>query len=286
MCRSRLVSPSRTAYLRPAGTAAGGGPGAGYGEPMSSPPASESSPLGPDRSPPASESSPAAPMRVLPAPSAVLLDLDGTLVDTVSTRTQAWLAALAEFGIGAERELVEAMIGVDGRRLARDVGEHAGVPMKRERASQIDARHGEIYAQLNTDPRPLPGVRELVSALEAAGVPWAIATSSGDASQVTASVSALELFTEPTVVDGSHVENGKPEPDLFLLSAERLAVDDTSRCWCVGDATWDMAAAVAAQMVPVGVTAGSAVDARRLRAAGAVRVVATLADLLPLPVAG
>ncbi len=222
-------------------------------------------------------------MSPLPAPSAVLFDLDGTLVDTVPTRTNAWLLAFAEHGIPADREHVAAMIGVDGRRLAREVAEHAGVPMKRERASQIDAMHGEIYGQLNTSPRPLPGVRELVSALEAAGVPWAIATSSGDAGQVRASVAALELAAEPTVIDGSHVENAKPEPDIFLLSAERLGVEDTSRCWCVGDATWDMTAAVAAGMVPVGVTAGSAVDPRQLRVAGAVTVVATLAELLPLP---
>lgn len=223
------------------------------------------------------------PMAVLPAPSAVLFDLDGTLVDTVATRTQAWMAALAEYGVAADRAFLEAMIGIDGRRLARDVAEHSGVPMKRERAKDIDSRHGEIYAQLNTDPRPLPGVDEIVSALEAAGVTWAIATSSGDANQVTASVAALKLRTEPTVIDGSHVEHAKPEPDLFLLAAKRLGVDDASRCWCVGDATWDMQAAVAAEMVPIAVTAGSAVDARQLRAAGAATVVGILTDLLPLP---
>lgn len=222
-------------------------------------------------------------MPSLPRPSAVLFDLDGTLVDTVPTRISAWQQALAEHGVVADREVLAPMIGIDGRRLAREVAEANGVPMRVERAAAVDARHGEIYESINTDPKPLPGVAELVSALEAAGVPWAIATSSGNAGQVSASVGALELDSEPTIVDGSHVENAKPEPDLFLEAAKQLGVTDVARCWCVGDATWDMAAAVAAGMVPVAVTAGSAVGARQLRMAGAAVVVPTLADLLPLP---
>ena len=222
-------------------------------------------------------------MSSLLTPSAVLFDLDGTLVDTVPTRIDAWMAALAENGVTADRDLVAAMIGSDGRRLAREVAEHAGIPMKPARAVEVDARHGEIYERLNTDPEPLPGVGELISALETTGIRWGIATSSGNARQVTASVAALRLAASPTVVDGSHVDHAKPAPDLFLLAAERLGVEDLAACWCVGDATWDMAAAVAAGMVPIGVTAGSAVDARALRTAGAVTVVATLADLLPLP---
>lgn len=222
-------------------------------------------------------------MPSLPRPSAVLFDLDGTLVDTVPTRIAAWRQALAEHGVAADGDLLASMIGIDGRQLAREVAEASGVPMRIERAAEVDARHGEIYQVLNTDPTPLPGVAELVFALEEMGVPWAIATSSGNAGQVTASVAALRLAEEPTIVDGSHVEHAKPEPDLFLEAAKRLRVEEPSRCWCVGDATWDMAAAVAAGMVPVGITAGSAVDARALRMAGAVVVVPTLADLLPLP---
>ena len=85
------------------------------------------------------------------------------------------------------------------------------------------------------------------------------------------------------IVDGSNVEHAKPAPDLFRLAAERLGVDDVARCWCVGDATWDVLAALAAGMVPVGVTAGSAVSDRELLAAGAALVVGSLADLVALP---
>jgi HAD superfamily hydrolase (TIGR01509 family) len=213
----------------------------------------------------------------LPRPAAVLFDLDGTLIDTVETRITGWLDTLAEAGIPTTRAVLAPLIGLDGRRLAREIAALDGVSLDDDRAEAVDRASGELYGRLNRDPRPLPGVRELVAAIESRGLPWAIATSSR-ASQVTSSVDALGLDHAPTIVDASHVKHAKPEPDLLLLAAKRLGVVP-ARCWYVGDATWDMAAAVAAAMVPIGVTAGSAVDASALAGAGAGTVVETLSDI-------
>jgi HAD superfamily hydrolase (TIGR01509 family) len=213
----------------------------------------------------------------LPAPGAMLFDLDGTLVDTVQTRIDAWLEALAEAGLPTTRERLAPLIGADGKRLAREIAALDGVALDDERAEAIDARCGEIYERRNADPRPLPGVLTLVTALEERSVPWAIATSSRRA-QVAASVAAIGLSHEPTIVDASLVEHAKPAPDLLLEAASQLDVAPSS-CWYVGDATWDMVAAVAAAMIPIGVTAGAAVDAVALRGAGAAVVVDTLNEL-------
>ena len=213
----------------------------------------------------------------LPRPAAVLFDLDGTLIDTVETRITAWLETLTEAGIPTSHDVLAPLIGLDGRRLAREIAALDGVVLDDERAEEVDRASGELYGRLNREPRPLPGVRELVAAIEARRLPWAIATSSR-ASQVTSSVDALGLDRAPTIVDASHVKHAKPEPDLLLLAAKRLGVEPT-RCWYVGDATWDMAAAVAAAMIPIGVTAGSAVDAAALAGAGAGAVVGTLLDI-------
>jgi len=216
-------------------------------------------------------------LALLPLPKVVLFDLDGTLVDTVETRIAAWLEALEEADFPTTRERLAPLIGVDGKRLAREVAALAGVSLGEERAEAIDKRSGEIYERLNESPRPLPGVRELVAAIEARGLAWAIATSSRK-DQVGTSVAALGLAAEPMIVDASHVEHAKPEPDLLLLAAEQVGVEP-ARCWYIGDSTWDMAAAVAAAMIPIGVTAGTAVDAAALRGAGAAAVVGTLAEL-------
>jgi HAD superfamily hydrolase (TIGR01509 family) len=209
----------------------------------------------------------------------VLFDLDGTLVDTVETRIEAWLEALAAAGFPTTRARLAPLIGVDGRRLAREIAALAGVALKDDAADRIDRDSGVRYDRLNTAPRALPGVGDVVGALEARRIAWVIATSSRK-EQVMTSVRALGLAQEPQIVDASRVEHAKPEPDLLLLAAQQLRIEP-AYCWYVGDSTWDMAAAVAAGMIPIGVTAGSAVDDAALRGAGAAAVVADLGELVP-----
>jgi len=202
-------------------------------------------------------------------PAALIFDLDGTLVDTVETRIEAWLRTFEEFGIPAQRGEVAKLIGSDGRRLARVVAQAAGRAIDDGLSEEIDRRAGEIYSELNTDPRPLPGARELLQALDGMGVRWAIATSSRP-EQVGKSIDSLELSRAPTIIDGSRVEHAKPAPDLLLFAARELGVEP-SRAWYVGDSIWDMQAARAAGMPAIGVASGSA-TAEELEAAGGLTV--------------
>lgn len=218
-------------------------------------------------------------LHALPPPLAVLFDLDGTLVDTVEARIEAWSRTLADAGIPTPRDEIAELIGIDGRRLAREAAAAAGRRLSDAEAEEIDRRCGELFEELNAHPRPLPGVGELVAVLEAGGIDWAIATSSRKA-QVATSVAALGLPSEPRIVDASHVEHAKPAPDLLLEAASQLGVEP-ARCWYVGDSTWDMVAAVAAGMAAIAVTGGAAVGPEALERAGAHVVVASLLDLVP-----
>jgi HAD superfamily hydrolase (TIGR01509 family) len=212
-------------------------------------------------------------------PKAVLFDLDGTLVDTVERRIAGWQEAFAQRGITVTKDELAPLIGIDGRRLAREVTEGAGRSPTDEEIETLDRIAGERFAALNQVAVALAGFPELVDALDLRGIVWAIATSSRR-EQVAASVAALGLAEEPRIVDASHVTHAKPAPDLLLLAARQLGIEPAG-CWYVGDSTWDMLAAVAAGMVAVGVTAGAAVDAATLEAAGAHLVVPGLADLVP-----
>jgi beta-phosphoglucomutase-like phosphatase (HAD superfamily) len=82
------------------------------------------------------------------------------------------------------------------------------------------------------------------------------------------------------IIDGSNVEHAKPAPDLLLFAARELGVEP-SRCCYVGDAIWDMQAAVAAGMPAIGVVSGSATDGE-LAEAGALFTVKALTELIPL----
>jgi HAD superfamily hydrolase (TIGR01509 family) len=159
------------------------------------------------------------------------------------------------------------------------VAEAAGQTLDSDREEEIDRRAGEIYSELNLDPRTLPGALELLQTLDESGRRWAIATSSRR-EQVDASIKALARSRRPIVIDGSNVDRAKPAPDLLLFAARELGVEP-SRCCYVGDAIWDMQAAVAAGMPAIGVVSGSA-TADELARAGALFTVKDLTELIPM----
>jgi HAD superfamily hydrolase (TIGR01509 family) len=216
----------------------------------------------------------------LPRPQGLIFDLDGTLVDTVRKRIDGWVEALGAAGLATSADEVGPMIGMDGKRLAREVAAHAGRTLSDEDVETIDHAAGEGFDRRNHAPEPLPGLSEALAAIDLCGARWLIATSSR-AAQVKDSVAALALKREPVIVDGSHVEHAKPAPDLLLLAAKKLGAAP-ERCWAIGDSTWDARAAVAAGMHAVCVTAGSAVGVGELVGAGASVVVPTLAELATL----
>jgi HAD superfamily hydrolase (TIGR01509 family) len=216
----------------------------------------------------------------LPQPGGLIFDLDGTLGDTVGARIAGWVTALANIGLDVSTEEIAPKIGMDGKRLAREVATARGRELGEDEQESVDKAAGAAFDELNTKPRAIPGVHDLLAFLGEAEVPWLIATSSR-AEQVKASIAVLDLESEPTIVDGSRVEHAKPSPDLLLLAAEQLGVPP-ERCWSIGDSTWDMRASAAAGMTPVGVLAGSAVTAADLTAAGGQAVVERLDRLIDL----
>ena len=212
----------------------------------------------------------------LPAPRALLFDLDGTLVDTVRFRAEAWRLAFAKIGLAIDPASLPRYMGSDGRWLAGEVGRAAGRELDWAARDSLDRDAGAFFDQLNVSPAPLPGATELLTLLEASSITFAIATAS-QPGQVAVSVAALRLPAPPRIVDGGHVENAKPEPDLLLVAAEQLGLAP-NLCWYVGDSAWDMMASAAAKMPAIGVTTG-ATDAGTLTAAGATVVIAGLPTL-------
>jgi phosphoglycolate phosphatase-like HAD superfamily hydrolase len=179
-------------------------------------------------------------------------------------------------------------VAVDGYRLHRHVGSsgklivryaqrEAGRRLSAEQVQTVHGRHGELFRQLVPRPRPLPGAVEAFRVLGDARVPCAIATASYRPI-IDASLEAVGVGPDAVVVEGKGAMQGKPEPDLFLASRERLGVE-AGACIVVGDAVWDHVAARRAGMVSVGVLTGGYGE-EELYHAGAFRVYRTVADLL------
>jgi HAD superfamily hydrolase (TIGR01509 family) len=209
------------------------------------------------------------------APRAIIFDLDGTLVDTVGTRVDSWMAVFPKHDIDPDPAFLAPLMGSDGKYLARLTAEHYGVELKPGEDADIDREAGAEFRVLNADPRPLPGVHDLLEALFARGMLWAVATSSlpDDARE---SVESLKLHEMPLICDGADVEHAKPAPDLLLKAAHLLEVDP-AETWYVGDSRWDMVAAKAAGMRAIAVLTG-ATSEQSLLEAGADAVYATLTE--------
>mgnify|MGYP001552406873 FL=1 len=209
------------------------------------------------------------------APRAIIFDLDGTLVDTVGTRVDSWMAVFPKFGIDPDPTFLAPLMGSDGKYLARMVAEHYGVALQPGDDAKIDILAGDEFRVLNASPRALPAAHETLEWLTDRGMPWAVATSSlpDDARE---SVESLGLRSMPLICDGADVEHAKPAPDLLLKAAGLLGVEPEDT-WYVGDSRWDMVASKAAGMRAIAVLTGATTEAS-LTEAGADVLYPTLTE--------
>jgi HAD superfamily hydrolase (TIGR01509 family) len=208
---------------------------------------------------------------------AFVLDLDGTLVDSVYQHVLAWREALEGEGILLSVWRIHRRIGMSGGLLVNALLRETGRPVTREQTSRLRQGHAEAYAKLVGQVRPLPGARELLDHLTRAGVPWAIA-SSGWLESARPALEMLGIGEDVPVVTRDQVLHAKPDPDLFLAAAIRLGVPIENSV-VVGDSVWDLLAARRARALGVGLLSGGYGE-DELMHAGAYRVYQDPADLL------
>ncbi len=200
---------------------------------------------------------------------ALIFDLDGTLVDTVYAHVFAWQRALAEAGMAIDGWRIHRRIGMSGGLFTRAVGRELGRANSADEAQALQRRHGELFAQLLPERRPLPGAVELLRFLRGSGIAFSVATSGGRP-EIDASLAALGVGTETVVIERGSVARAKPEPDAFLACQQRMGVQ-AEDCYVVGDAVWDLLGARRAGMLSVGLLSGG-YGADELSRAGAFRV--------------
>jgi HAD superfamily hydrolase (TIGR01509 family) len=200
---------------------------------------------------------------------ALIFDLDGTLVDTVYAHIFAWQCAFAEAGMAIDGWRIHRRIGMSGGLFTRAAGRELGRDINPQEAKTLQARHGELFAQLLPERHPLPGAVELLRFLRSNKIIFGIATS-GSRPEINASLEALEIDADVLVIERGDVVRAKPEPDLFLACQQRLGVR-VEDCYVVGDAVWDLLAARRAGMLCIGLLSGGYGE-DELSRAGAFRV--------------
>lgn len=187
-----------------------------------------------------------------PLPAALLWDFDGTTVDSEGSWERAemcWLAHLGgpRPGVAMEREPGASLDGtIDW------IHEAAGVPVT-DRAAVRRALCELAIEEYRADgPVVLPGVRELMTQAELAGVPNLL-VSANETWLLRRVISGWQRQPYLHLVGEDMVEHSKPAPDLYLEAARLLGVDP-ARCIAFEDSRTGATAAVAAGCFTVGVT--------------------------------
>ena len=203
----------------------------------------------------------------------VVLDLDGTLVDSVYEHVASWHAAFHDVGLHVSAVRIHEAIGMGGDRLVAHVADHTA-----ETAVGDDVRklHDSYFRAGLRTVNALDGASELVEALAGHGHRVVVASSS-EADLVDQMLDLLDVRQHlSAVVTGSDEVASKPAPDLVQLAVEKAG---GGKAIVIGDATWDALSAEAAGAPFIGLRSGGT-GAERLKHAGASWVYDGPRDLL------
>jgi HAD superfamily hydrolase (TIGR01509 family) len=205
---------------------------------------------------------------------ALLLDVDGTLIDSNDAHARAWVDVGDEFGYEIEFGRVRWMIGMGGDRVLPEL---TGLEEDSDEGSRILDRRGEIFRE-----RYLPrlaafaGTHELLGRLRDDGVELVVATSASekDLKALLKQARLEDMIDESTNSD--EAESSKPAPDIVQAALDKAGVS-ASQVVMLGDTPYDVKAARRAGVRIIGLRCGGWSD-RELK--GAEEVYQDPADLL------
>jgi HAD superfamily hydrolase (TIGR01509 family) len=212
--------------------------------------------------------------------SALIFDLDGTLVDSNLLHTEAWVRGFARLGYRIDADRVRPEMGKGGDNLVPSVlGPTAEERDGEALRAAVKEEYGKVTAERGV--HVFDGAIELLKAVRERGLKTVLATSSSeDDLGHTFAAAGVDLREHvDAVVSKSDVERSKPRPDVVLAAVGKLGLSP-AECAMVGDTAFDALAAKRAGVVTLGLLGGRTTDAQTLLAAGARRVYANAADLL------
>lgn len=177
--------------------------------------------------------------------SAVLWDMDGTLVDSEPLWEIATYEMSESLGRRITPEVRAQTVGGTFANTLRICAEYAGVAVSAERAAELKAQMFARMRELLTTRLELrPGVEKLLTELKAAGTPMMLVTNTArELTDPAIATIGPEFFT--STICGDEVQNGKPDPDIYLTAAARLGLQP-EQCLVCEDSKTGMAAATAA----------------------------------------
>lgn len=210
--------------------------------------------------------------------SALLLDMDGTLVDSEPRHIEAHREFLAGKGLSFDYADLHGNIGKSDRQFYRTIAAKHGLDV--DVAPWLQQKTDILIRNYVRDGLAIrPGVDALLQHAWSIGLCCCVVTSS-ERRLAHASLAQTGLAERlPIRICHEDTVRHKPDPEPYLLAAQRLSVP-IRNCLAIEDSVSGVRAAAAAGATVVGST--SLIPADELRAAGAVRCVSDLSEILPL----
>ena len=148
-----------------------------------------------------------------------IFDMDGLLFDTEAIYQQTWNEIAKENGIQLPKEFVKAISGTNGDTMRHVIESYYGISDGKQIQKECMAR---IKKKLEIHVPKKPGVDDILRFFKEKNYHIAVASSSTK-SQIESNLtlSGIKGYFD-AIVSGAEVEKGKPEPDIFLLAAERI----------------------------------------------------------------
>ncbi len=184
----------------------------------------------------------------------VIFDLDGVLVSTDEYHYRSWVRLCEEEGFTFfNREFNHKFRGVGRMECVAILLTSAGEKFTPERQKEVAERKNRYFAdslQSVTTECLLPGALEMLRELRSLGIKTAVASNSRNAKPIIEKTQIGDLLD--VIVDGYDIKNSKPDPEVFLVAAKRLALLP-SECLVVEDAVAGIVAANRAGMRSLGI---------------------------------
>ncbi len=184
---------------------------------------------------------------------AFIFDLDGVIVDTAKYHFLAWRNLANSLGFEFTEEHNELLKGVSRVRSLEILLNIGKVELTDEQKQPLLVQKNTEYLEYvnkMTADEILPGINGLLDYLDEHSIKYALGSASKNAPLILEKVGLFNRFT--AIVDGNDVSKAKPDPEVFLIGAQKLNMKPEN-CIVVEDAIAGVEAANAAKMVSIGI---------------------------------
>jgi beta-phosphoglucomutase len=210
----------------------------------------------------------------------IIFDLDGVIVSTDEYHYQAWQQLADEENIYFDRRINERLRGVSRMAsleiLLEKSQKQYTEPQKHEMAARKNSYYRQLLGRLSPDDI-LPGAMDFVTAARQKGIKVAIGSSSRNSPFILERIGLSDYFDATS--DGNDITNSKPDPEVFLIAAQRMQLEP-QQCLVVEDAAAGIEAAIAAGMFAMAV--GTAVNDKRAHICSPDLALVTIEQILKL----